>query len=743
MDLTYSSTLKINGHNISYQQFISASNKLEDIKKCTISKEDYYNSRKYSFEEIQQMIPERDRINIDEYMQVEESSKDKIINELYKVISDIDNLLEKIESSSNTKLTYLIAEYGIENILTEEERENNLLTFLMINGYLDENYEEYTNYFYPGALKTNDKTFLISLQSQKALKYEYPLNDYKDLIEEIPIKSFYQKEIFNFGLLDFMLKNNKNYQKELKIFFKQLSNESDRSVDFCTEFLRKTEYKDVFIIELCKEWTGIWKYIYAYMNDDIKKIYMYNILKYVSISEIQKINEIEPIGNYIAVENDFISNFVEVEQIKKIKQIISILNIKFETINSNDITAEIGEFITNNNYYKINKYMIDLILEKKYQTNPEKISNKNYTSIRETKDINFIQYIKENFLEYIEEVYLLSKQDLRDDINDIIDIVNNENLLLEHKQEIIKREVAKIESLEDIDSDIWKEILEEDKMIINWKNIICYFSENEFSSELIKYINNHKESLTTEKIQKYNYDINIYGEFNKTMVLQEQIHEELLDCIDYKLPIEILKSKVKSSRIRKIIERNNIIVDENSYQLIQEEYNELLIIFIENNINFFIDNMDSLLYDEEEIENILISENIEDVNKILIANNLNDNIICTNETYANKYVELIISSNTKVTLSIQLIKSIIDLVLPTKGIKLLINQADNLDEEQFLDILDNFAYPYNAIRGQKNPKFEKNDINNEFIKMIKRKNISNVSSIIDKDENYCVYKKRN
>ena len=387
--------------------------------------------------------------------------------------------------------------------------------------------------------------------------------------------------------------------------------------------------------------------------------------------------------------------------------------------------------------------MIDLILEKKYQTNPEKISNKNYTSIRETKDINFIQYIKENFLEYIEEVYLLSKQDLRDDINDIIDIVNNENLLLEHKQEIIKREVAKIESLEDIDSDIWKEILEEDKMIINWKNIICYFSENEFSSELIKYINNHKESLTTEKIQKYNYDINIYGEFNKTMVLQEQIHEELLDCIDYKLPIEILKSKVKSSRIRKIIERNNIIVDENSYQLIQEEYNELLIIFIENNINFFIDNMDSLLYDEEEIENILISENIEDVNKILIANNLNDNIICTNETYANKYVELIISSNTKVTLSIQLIKSIIDLVLPTKGIKLLINQADNLDEEQFLDILDNFAYPYNAIRGQKNPKFEKNDINNEFIKMIKRKNISNVSSIIDKDENYCVYKKRN
>lgn len=688
------------------------------------------------------MIPERDRINIDEYMQFEESSKDKIINELYKVISDIDNLLEKIESSSNTKLTYLIEKYGIENILTEEERENNLLIFLMINGYLDENYEEYTNYFYPGVLKTNDKTFLISLQSQKALKYEYPLNDYKDLIEEIPIKSFYQKEIFNFGLLDFMLKNNKNYQKELKIFFKQLSNESDRSVDFCTEFLRKTEYKDVFIIELCKEWTGIWKYIYTYMDDNIKKIYMYNILKYVSISEIQKINEIEPIGNYIAVENNFISDFVELEQIKKVKQIISILNIKFETINSNYITTEIGKFITNNNYYKINKYMIDLILEKKYQTNPEKIKNKNYTSIIETKDINFIQYIKENFLEYIEGVYLLSEQELSDDISDIVDIVNNKNLLLEHKQKVIKRQVAKFESLEDIDSDIWKEILKEDKMVLNWKNIISYFSKNEFSSELIEYINNCKESLITDKIQKDNYNIDVYDEFNKNMVLQEQIDEELLNCMDYKLPIEVLNSNVKNSRIGKIIERNNIIVDENSYQFIQEEYNELLIIFIENNINFFIDNMDSLLYDEEEIEKILISKNIEDVNKILIINNLNDNIICTDETYANKYVNLVISSNTKVILSIQLIKSIIDLVIPTTGIKLLVNQADNLNEEEFLDILDNLDYPYNAIRGKKNPKFEKNDVNNEFIEVIRRKNISNVSSIGDKDGNYCVYKKR-
>lgn len=741
MDSTSSSNLIINGKSISYQEFISSNNKLEEIKESTIRRDSYYNSQNYSFDEIQKSISERDRINIDEYLRVSKISDNKTIDNLDKNIYDIENLVEKIESSNNIKLTYLISEYGIQNILTEEERNNDLVTFLLINGYLDENYDEYINYFYPGALKTSDKSFLISIQSQKPLKPEYPLNEIKEIIEEIPNNSFSRKEILNFNLLDFMLKNSTLYKSKLDLFFRQLSNESVSSIEFCTNFLKKTDYKETFIKKLCNNWIGIWKYVKTNCDDEIKKLYLYNILKYVSLNNIEKINNEESLSDYLSLENDFISNFEE-SHVEKIKQVILNLNVKFENINNNDIDTELGKFIIKNNFYKINKDMINLILEKKYKISNEEITNKNYSSILKTNDSDFIQYIKNNIAEYVEQVYLLNENNLKDDVDDIIDIINNEDVLIEHKHKIIKRQETQIMCLENINNSIWKNILEEDKMIITWNNIICYFTENEFSIELINYINNKKEILLATKIEKYNYDTEIYEKFNKDLILQEEIDEELLNCIDYELPTEILKNDIKSSRMQKIIEKNNIVVDKSTYELIQENYNELLIIFIENNINFFIDNMDVLPYDEEEIEKILISENVENSNKISLINNLDNQIICTNELYANKYVEIIESSSVKVTLSIQLIKSIINLVSSENGIKLLINQAENLNEEEFLEILDNFSYPYNAIRGQQIPKFEKNELNNTFIEVIKNKNISNVSSIVDKDSNYLVYKKR-
>lgn len=732
----------MNDKPVTYQQFIAAQNTLEEIKECQIRKGTSYSSRNYSFDKIQELIPERDRINIDEYLRVSQISDTKTIENLEKNIYDIENLIEKIESSNNIKLTHLISEYGIENIITETERSNDLLTFLLINGYLDENYDEYINYFYPGALKPSDKAFLISIQSQKPLKPEYSLNEIKEIIEEIPNNSFSRKEILNFNLLDFMLKNSILYKSKLDLFFKQLSNESVSSVEFCTNFLKKTDYKETFIKKLCNNWIGIWKYVKKNCDDEIKKLYLYNILKYVSLSNIEKINNEESLSDYMSLENDFISNF-EVSHIEKIKQILLNLNVKFENINNNDIDTELGKFIIKNNFYKINKNMINLILEKKYKISNEEITNKNYSSILKTNDSDFIQYIKNNIEEYVEQVYLLSENNLKDEIDDIIDIINNEDVLVEHKHEIIKRQETQIVCIENINNSIWKNILEEDKMLITWNNIICYFAKNGFSIELINYINNKKETLSATKIEKYNYDTEVYEKFNKDLILQEEINEELLNCIDYDLPTEILKNDIKSSRIQKIIEKNNIIVDKNTYELIQENYNELLIIFRENNINFFIDNMDALPYDEEEIEKILISENVENSNKILLINNLDNQIICTNEIYANKYIEIIESSSEKVTLSIQLMKSIINLVSSENGIKLLINQAENLNEEEFLEILDNFSYPYNAIRGQQIPKFEKNELNNVFIEVIKNKNISNVSSIGDKDSNYLVYKKRN
>lgn len=744
LDLRYSSDLIINGISVSYENFISNSNRLEDIKKCKIrGRSSYYDANNYSFDEIQRIIPEKDRINIDEVIAKDENTANEDIEKLKNKINKIDVILDEIKNVNNTKLSHLISKFGIKSLLSEDERENNLLTFLLINGYLDENYEEYINYFYSGALKTNDKAFIISVKSQKRLRYDYELKEMKEVIENLPHKYFTQKEILNFNLLDFMLENDTAYSEQLGLVFQLLKDETKETIEFCTIFMQKTQNIEVFMQKLCNNWPNIWKYISENSSDEIKRIYVYNILKYATFISIKDINDIKSIKEYIALEQNFIRKFNGEKEIEKIKQVITNLDVKFENIDINDIDTELGKFIVANNFYKVNKHMVYTILEKIYKYKVIEIKSKNYTSILKTEDSQLIQYINKNFIEYVENVYLLGEEELRDNIEAIVNIINSKEISIENKENIIKRQTTKIQDISIVNEDIWNIILKNNKLLENWDNIITYYQDKKITTELIDYINYNFTELSKQEIDSgKKYERDVYDNFYQELVLEDKINEDIIKCLEFVLPVEILEQKLSTNRIKSIIQQDKLAIDESAYELIRLNYSELLIVFIENNIEFFIEKQNDLEYDEEETKQILMSDSITNEHKLYIINCLNSDIGCSDEKLAYKYYSLLIDCNKKVTLSLKLLEDIIVLIDQENGVRLLINQAENLTEENIITILDNFTYPYNAIRTKQIPKLEKNELNEKFINMLKVKKISYISSIKETENNYIVYKKR-
>ena len=621
------------------------------------------------------------------------------------------------------------------------ERENNLLTFLLINGYIDENYEEYINYFYSGALKTNDKAFIISIKSQKRLRYDYELKEIKEVIENLPHKYFKQKEILNFNLLDFMLENHTKYIEKLELVFELLADEAEEIVEFCTKFMQKTKNIELFVQRLCNNWVSIWKYISENCSDEIKRMYAYNILKYATFTSIKDINDIKSINEYIALEQNFIKNFNGEIEIEKIKQVITNLNVKFENIDINDIDTELGKFIVTNNFYKINKHMVYAVLEKIYKYEVNVIKSKNYTSILKTQDSQFIQYINENIVEYVKNVYLLGEE-LSDSIEDITNIINIKEISIENKENIINRQTTIIHDISTVNAEVWDILLKNNKLLENWDNIITYYQDKNITTELIDYINYNFTKLSEQEIDcGKKYEKEVYDDFYQEIVSEEKVNKDIIKCLECVLPVEILEQKLSNNRIKAIIQQGKLIIDESAYNLIRVNYNDLIIVFIENNIEFFIENQNDLEY-KEEIKQILMSDNITNEYKLCIINNLSSDMGCNDEELAYKYYSLIIDSNEKVKVSLNLLKDIIDLIIEEKGIRLLINQAENLTEEDIVTILDDFTYPYNAITSKQIPKLVKNELNEKFVTMLKLKRISCISSIREKGDTYIVYKKR-
>lgn len=68
------------------------------------------------------------------------------------MISEIQNLEEKIAKIDGYSLKELIAEFG-EDFLPEGISKYGILKFLLINGYINEGYVDYINYFHPIVLR--------------------------------------------------------------------------------------------------------------------------------------------------------------------------------------------------------------------------------------------------------------------------------------------------------------------------------------------------------------------------------------------------------------------------------------------------------------------------------------------------------------------------------------------------------------------------------------------------------------
>ena len=120
----------------------------------------------------------------------------------------------------------------------------------------------------------------------------------------------------------------------------------------------------------------------------------------------------------------------------------------------------------------------------------------------------------------------------------------------------------------------------------------------------------------------------------------------------------------------------------------------------------------------------------------------NDLITCNNEEDAKMYYDLVGTTKKGNLISTKLLKKMIKYLDEEKALKLIINNADNLDERNITECLKLLGEPYNGIPTKAIPKIKKTKITEEFMKIIQSKNLSYISSISENKGYYTVYKTR-
>lgn len=436
----------------------------------------------------------------------------KGLNELSKKIRNLKELQRSIVENS---MSDILEKYN-DFKFSRDIGENKLLVFLLRRGYIDEKYANYINYFKGNTITKDDMNFILSVKNQEAKPWDYAITKTDMVIRRLQEYEFERKEIYNFDLLEQLLAGC-NDNVKLELFFKRLADETKLSWDFIDEFTDRTNHLAEFIKGLSRNWAGMWLFI-SNKNTIIYErqvYYLCLLLANISADDVSQYNIDDCMEKYFEAHADILQKLQEQLGSEKIKDILLQLKPKFRELNIDGIEdKEILDTVFDNAMYEINLPMVKNVIKFKNSTLIDSFEAQPYSVVVRLNDSLVSGYIQKNINKYVDDI-ILKQYSPADELEDILGLV--EKLFEEEEDELIEKLIRhesfvvddisrflwdEIEEFKDNVHVVWKALLENERIVVSWENIVTYWKCYSFDNCLKKFIADNVYTLK-EDDKKY------------------------------------------------------------------------------------------------------------------------------------------------------------------------------------------------------------------------------------------------
>ncbi len=716
----------------------------DGIVKYNYIDDSYYNSSRsesdysFNFSEIEKQV----NSNLS-YEERKELIQNKQNDEVERIKDEIKKLQQQKKAIKNWSLKEIFKEEVVDindyiPLRTEQEGSivNRLLRNLITQGYINENYIDYISLFHEGTITKKDKEFEVRVKSIEEPDFNYKLEKVEGVVKKIGEKYFEQKGIFNFDLLDFLLKNQSIYKSRYKLFMKLLCDESEISLKFINEYIAQREDKKNFLTALLKEWSGFCEYIFEKSNYSMNEKYELFEQILLCVEDIKEFLQIQ--GEDLIkkmIENDVMylykpenNNPFESQAEDLLKNLLEVKIKKIE--NPKDKYEYLYRIICFKNYYKITEANISLILKKFDRIEVEttfKVAN--YTTISKSTHKPLIEYVNSNIQEYITEVYLKLPDVQQEDEYKFKELLKNENLDEEIKVQIIEKIETSISELKDLKSlPIKKSLLENKRVLPTWENIEDYYKscQNLLKEELINFLNNNDvySALSDKKINTS------YKDLESDILVCNDISDEAYHKIikSFEGVYESLDFKdLSENKVDYLLEAHTFSMSKNNYDTLRKSFPNKHIVLVESYFDSFLEDIDNFELDEEDVSLILNSEGISIEQKLIYIPTIEEEFILRDDTISKKIAELIISKSHKFDFSYDVIESLCKNTAKEEDkIKLIILYNDDIDNEKIKELIKSIGQEYEKIfLPKKKPCFQHTEENETLLKILRNRKLIN------------------
>ena len=555
-----------------------------------------------------------------------------------------------------------------------------LLRTLIIQGYIDENYNDYTSFYDEQGLPQNDMLFLRNINERIVNDWQLELKKPDLVLKRLNSDNsgkFNELAVLNYSLLDHLLATGKT--SYLSQFIHLLN--SHREIDFIKQYFSRCytllinnntkyqlKYLGLFVKEINSQLCNIWESI----NKPYQRLYLYLSLTHIQPNELENMNGKVALKNFIEKQNDFLyidkkwnrifQLLDETENhLSKITDAFAIMNIQFKQIEHS--TPELLALVEANNHYELNYVNVKHILENRYNlTNFDSHIIQTLLTLGDNAPVN--TYFQNNPAPLVSSIAKSDIPIIDDNEDTVLFILNHDAISLSVKIAYIDKISLTIKLLEQVtDKGVWNILLEKQKIEYSAENIVYYFfnyklekennKDRKINDQLANFINNSNKNISP---QQANLEKLISDEDDLNLFFRQIILNTKLNPDKYSMLISWFNGRYYPNFDYKELSKENISIliqlktiglgEEQDLDFIRENYPDNIQELIIHNFNDYINklNKDSSLINDEEIISLL-SEEISLNKKFSLLALTKESISINNKNYPTKLQNYILENN--------------------------------------------------------------------------------------------------
>ena len=640
-----------------------------------------------------------------------------------KSIRELRSQMSSVRTAKFNELVRTNAS-DIEELFDAFGDNRDLVRYLILEGFLDDTYYQYTSLFHRGRLSPSDNKFLIQIRSFNNPDPDFQIDNPKEVIAAMREDDFRQRFVLNKALVDCMFSNPSEYRGHIAKFIDFVSSNFADCGSFFVTYYQTGKCNPELLTTFVEEWPG---FVPAAIDSNENILHMARMLAHLPERMLKSLPSKAP-----ALPEFLAENLSQILALQIDFDPIRLARIRFESRDLRGLEPypAVARLLADQGLYQITAANLNFVLCDLFGLSAQDVQTKHYTTVLRSAYAPLVDKVHTDFGRYLENV-LMQPTNNGEDVSSILAVINHDEIAVEYLEQFLEQQTARLSTLERVPLRLRSSVFRLHKIEASWENCLAYIPTDGFDAQALT------AYLQRPDVRAALSSTVIGDQMDTLPLIQFLLNNASFDTDTYRAYLKALPKQssqfpegLGADKLRVLVEEEAIVFSETTFSFLGDN-EELQLLFISKNVDDYLASEDKFSIDDDFREKLLVSR-IGDGQKLEIVKKMDLTLLASLPRRALIVGRVLYQSNADVSyLSPEAAQAVVMNAAPVDVQIALFNKCQGrMSDEQVKATIPQLPKPYSEIEpGWRQPTIPNDPENQELVRWLEARSIISSSKL--------------